>query len=194
METELNKITITDKLIAKTILPFVPRIVTPNHLTAFRLAATPFVLYLLTLGEYQWGLVLFIITAFSDAVDGALARVRGLVTEWGKMYDPLADKFLIGSVTALIVAKFLDQWLALSIIGLELFLIIGAFWRRRYRKIEIKAKKVGKVKMVLQSLGVGLLLLSIVLGGQPILLEAARYTLILGLAFAVLSLVVYRSI
>ena len=193
MGIESDKITFTDRIIVKTVLPFVPHIVMPNHITALRLALTPFVIYLLAIGEYGLGLTLFVLTAFTDAVDGALARTRGPITDWGKMYDPLADKILIGSVAALIVSNFLSQWVALTIIGLELFLIVNAFWLRRYRNIEIKAKLVGKIKMILQSFGVGFLLLALVTDSW-LLLEIARYTLYASIVFAVASLVVYRSI
>lgn len=193
MNAETDKITITDRLIERTILPFIPRVVTPNQITGFRFAALPFVMYLLSTKEYGWGLLLFIFVAFSDAVDGALARTRGPITDWGKMYDPLADKLLIGSVAALVVSRFLSQGIALTIIVLELCIIAVAFWARKYRGIEIKAKKVGKVKMIFQSFGIGFLLL-FALTGWPVLLLAARYTLYVAIAFAALSLVVYRSI
>lgn len=188
-----DKITITDRIIAAAVLPFIPKIVTPNHITAFRFAMTPFVLYFLSISEYGWGLSLFVVTALSDAVDGALARTRGPITDWGKMYDPLADKILIGTVAALVVSRFLNQWIALTIIALELSLIVSAFWLRRYRNVEIKAKKVGKIKMILQSFGVGFLLLAMVTGFEP-LIEVARYTLYVAIMFAVASLVVYHSI
>jgi len=105
----------------------------------------------------------------------------------------LADKFLIGSVAALAVARLLGQWLALTIIALELFIIVNAFWMRRYRHVEIKAKLVGKIKMILQSVGVGLLLLFSVVGGGP-LLSVAFYVLVASVFFSILSLIVYRSI
>ena len=109
------------------------------------------------------------------------------------MYDPLADKFLIGSVVALVVSDFLGKWMALTIIALELLIMVSAFWLRRYRQIEIKAKVVGKIKMILQSFGVGFLLLAVVTNSAA-LLEFARFTLYASIVFAAASLVVYRSI
>lgn len=193
MEPAAQKLTVTDRVIARVILPLLPKSVTPNQITGARFAVTPFVIYLLAVGSYVWGLVLFVLTAFTDAVDGALARTRGPITEWGKMYDPLADKLLIGSVVALVVSRFISHYLALAIIFLELLIIASAFWLRKYRGREIQAKAVGKVKMILQSFGVGFLMLYTVVGVAP-LLEAARYTLYAAVFFAVLSLFVYRSI
>jgi CDP-diacylglycerol--glycerol-3-phosphate 3-phosphatidyltransferase len=183
----------TDNVIAKLVLPLVPRAVSPNQITAFRFAITPFVIYLLTVRQYGWGLAVFIIAAFSDAVDGALARKRGPITTWGKVYDPLADKILIASVAALMVSRFLGQWLALLIMAFELCLILGAFWWRKYRGVEIKARAVGKIKMVLQSVGIGLVLLY-ALWPLAIILAAAEYILYVSIGFAALSLFVYRSI
>lgn len=193
MGSEVTHLTVSDRIIARTILPLIPRVVTPNHITGFRFAATPFVIYFLAAGNYKLGLALFVITAFTDAIDGALARVRGPITDWGKMYDPLADKFLIGSIAALAVARMLGHGLAFAIIGLESLIIVSAFWLRRYRGIEIKAKRVGKIKMILQSVGVGFLLLALVTNFGP-LVEAARFTLYASLVFALGSLIVYRSI
>src|SRR3990167_8051028 len=123
METEVDKPTVTDRFLGWIWLPVIPGRVTPNQITPFRFGTIPFVIYLLAVGEFCWGLLLFIVSAFSDAVDGALARVRGPITAWGKMYDPLADKLLIGSVAALVVSRLLSPWLALTIILFEVAII-----------------------------------------------------------------------
>ena len=72
-------------MLAWTILRAFPRRVTPNQVTMFRFIATPIVLYLLVVGYYGWGLAAFLIAACSDAIDGALARTRNQVTDWGKL-------------------------------------------------------------------------------------------------------------
>ncbi len=182
--------TFLDKIQAATFLRLVPKSVSPNNITAFRFATIPFVIYFLVAGEFRWGIVLFAIAAISDAVDGALARTRNQVTDWGKLYDPLADKLLIGSVAALVVAKYLGHTLALTIIGFELFLIVGAFYRKKFRGREIRAKLAGKIKMILQSVGV-FLVLSFIVFHNPLLLDIARYFLYTSIGFAILSFIVY---
>ncbi len=182
--------TIFDKIQAKTILPLVPQGVSPNSVTGFRFAMIPFVIYFLYTELYAWGIALFIIAAYSDALDGALARTRNQVTDWGKMYDPLADKLLIGSVAAIIVSKYLGHALAFAIIGLELIIIAVSFYRKKYHGVEIRAKIPGKIKMILQSLGV-FLILCYIISGTSILLPIAAYTLYVALVFAVISLIVY---
>lgn len=188
-----NQLTATDKILAKTLLPLIPRFVTPNSVTWFRFVSIPFVAYLLVSEQYVPGLALFLISAFSDAVDGSLARTRNQVTEWGKMYDPFADKLLIGVATVILVSRFLNIYLAATIIGLELFLLVGALYRKRTQGIPIEAEISGKVKMVLQSLGIGALLVSIIFN-IPAFLTIAGYLLYLAIVFAIISLVVYKSI
>lgn len=188
-----NQLTITDKILAHTLLPFIPRFVTPNSVTWFRFISIPFVCYLLVAEKYVPGLILFFFSAFSDAVDGALARTRNQVTEWGKTNDPFADKLLIGSAVFILVSRFLSVYLAATIIGLEISLLVGALYRKRTQGIPIEAEISGKAKMVLQSLGIGALLLSIIFN-VPAYLTIAAYLLYLAVVFAIISLVVYKSI
>src|SRR3989338_2865390 len=107
-----HQLTLTDKILKRTLLPFIPRYVTPNSVTWFRFVSIPFVGYLLVQEQYFPGLILFFISSFSDAVDGALARTRDQVTEWGKTYDPFADKLLIGTAVFILVSRFLNAYLA----------------------------------------------------------------------------------
>lgn len=186
----MPKLHFFDYILRVTILLFIPRSVSPNNVTAFRFATIPFIIYFLVAGNLKWGIILFAISALSDGVDGALARTRNQITDWGKMYDPLADKLLIGTVVALMVSKMLGHSLALAIIGLELLIIVAAFYRKKYHGREISAKTSGKIKMVFQSVGVFLLLLAAA-GGSPLLAEISRWLLYLGVAFAAFSIIEY---
>ncbi len=69
----------------------------PNKLTVARIIATPiFMLTMLTnfKGHYFVALIIFILASLTDLLDGKIARKRGLVTDFGKFLDPLADKML----------------------------------------------------------------------------------------------------
>lgn len=187
------QLTVTDKILKATLLPLIPRFVTPNMVTWFRIATVPFVVYLLLHEQYGFGLTLFAISAFSDAVDGALARTRGQITEWGKVNDPVADKLLIGVATLILVSELLNWYLAATIIGIEFFLMASAYYRKRFQGIPIEAEFSGKIKMVLQSLGIGALLVSVVFS-LPAFLTVATYLLYLAIIFAIISLAVYRAI
>ena len=190
----MNKITISDKILAATFLKIIPSWVTPNHLTIFRFLTIPFVLYFLLFENYAWGIPLFIISAFSDALDGAKARTNDQITEWGKMFDPVADKMLIGTVAVIVVSTAINHFLALTIIGLELLIILAAFYRKRYNSENIEARLSGKIKMILQSFGIGFLLLHLAFPFTPFLFGISIILIILSIFFALISLFVYNSI
>lgn len=187
----LTKPTWFDYFLAKTFLRLIPDSVTPNQMTLFRFATIPFVLILLLTGFYLLATILFSISAFSDALDGARARTTGHITSWGILADPLADKLLIGLTAIILVSQFIGVWLAFLIIFLELALVFSAY--HRYKGKVIPAKTAGKVKMILQSFGLGFLFLFTVISA-PVLLLIATYLLYGAVLFALLSLFVYRSV
>ena len=82
----------------------------PNKLTVLRMVLIPFVMlfYLATFIPYGIGkivaLVIFIVAALTDLLDGKIARKRNLVTNLGKFLDPIADKILTASVLFMIIA------------------------------------------------------------------------------------------
>ncbi len=183
-------VTFIDKFLKFFFLWMFPLKVVPNHLTIARFFMTPFVLFLLYTQHYALGIPLFIIAAFTDALDGALARTRNQVTEWGKVYDPMADKLLIGLTALVMVPRYLGFDITFFIIFIEMVLIGTAYYLKNNSKREISANRWGKTKMVLQSVGLSLLLLYAVFG-IPALLTAAEIVLYLGILFALVSLVTY---
>jgi CDP-diacylglycerol--glycerol-3-phosphate 3-phosphatidyltransferase len=92
---------------------------------------------------------LFVFIATTDFVDGWLARSRGLVTDFGKLADPIADKVMIG--TALVLLSYyevLPWWVTVVILARELGITA---WRMSVaRKTVIAADRGGKLKTVLQ--------------------------------------------
>jgi CDP-diacylglycerol--glycerol-3-phosphate 3-phosphatidyltransferase len=115
------------------------RVNLPNAITLSRLVLTAaFVIFVAW--ESTWGhvtaLILFIIAAASDFVDGWLARKMNLVTSLGKLLDPLADKILVCAAFVFLTAKGVcPVWITALIIGRE-FLVTGL------RQIAIEAGKV----------------------------------------------------
>ena len=187
----ISKITIFDRFFNLTLLWLFPRSVRPNFFTVFRFVTVPFVAILLLAGDYVTGFWLFSISALSDALDGALARTRHQITDWGIVFDPIADKFLIGTVAIITISQAIDPALAATIVFLEILLVISSYYR--FKGKLVPAKTVGKIKMILQCFGVAFLLLSLILA-SPLWLTVATYTLYTSILFALLSLVVYRSI
>lgn len=172
-----------------------PRWIAPNHVTTFRFLSIPFVVYFLLIDNYTLGVPLFIIAAFSDAIDGALARTRGQITDWGKLYDPLADKLLVGSVLLILVWKgYIYPLLAFLLIMIEGLLIVNGYYRRYIKNKVTQAVLPGKIKMVLESVALGLLLLYMTVLPADGVFIVATYAIYLSLFFALWSLIVYRSI
>jgi len=140
-------------------------------------------------GHYFLGLIVFLLVAFTDTIDGSMARIRDEVTEWGKVYDPLADKLLISSMVFIIVLRYIGFWVSFLIIIIEFVILIVA-WIRKNRGGEIQANIWGKIKMILQVAGVTLLLLCVVFDWAQIL-PLASGTLYVAIAFAIVSLLTY---
>ena len=187
---EIIKITWMDKILAKVFLPVFSKQIKPNHLSVARIFLTPFVIWLLWQDKYLLGGVLFLFTAFTDALDGAMARTRNQVTDLGKMLDPLADKILICAVAYILVLKYLDVYTAWIIIIIELVIIAAAFFNHNYGNRHPQANGWGKAKMLLQVLGVLILLLSIIFNLEN-LLPISTGTFYLAIVFGVLSLFTY---
>lgn len=178
-----------DKILAKTLIPLIPKFVKPNHLTVLRFILTPFVIYFLWVENWNVLVPLFLLTAFTDTLDGSLARVRKQITLWGTIADPAADKLLIGSVACIFIFREVDFILAFSLVLLEVLIIIGAYSRKR-RGEYISANWSGKIKMLLQVISIFLLFLS-KMTGEPWLFVSGTIVLMISLFFAALSLITY---
>lgn len=178
-----------DFLFVRTIIPWLPHSVRPNHITLLRLILVPGVVWLLLIKDYDWALVLFLFASLTDGLDGALARHRQQITKTGKMIDPLADKTLIASVIFVIILEYINFWLAMVIIFLELVFLIGALIQIKQGK-EPMANRWGKVKMFLQVIGVSLLLLAIIFD-VDLLINFSTNVFYLAVVFAVISLLTH---
>lgn len=141
-----------------------------NALTVARLALVPvFTVLLLHAGgrETWWRLaaaLVFTVASFTDKLDGQLARERGLVTDFGKIADPIADKALMGA--ALLSLSAMGQvwwWVTTVILIRELGITLLRFWVIRYGVIA--ASRGGKLKTLLQALAIWIYVLP--LGAVP---------------------------
>lgn len=178
-----------DRLMARTILRLIPVWVHPNHVTIARFLLTPLVLYFLWHESWAVVLPLFLFTAFTDAIDGSLARTRKQITMWGTAADPAADKILIGSVVILFVAREVNPIFASIIVLMEVLIALSGLYRRAHGKMS-SANEFGKVKMILQVLGVSILLLARLLSFE-LAVPFAVGTLAVAIVFAVVSLITY---
>lgn len=134
----------------------------PNSLTIFRIFLVPvLVVVLLTKfdGKEVLGVVIFLIAAATDGLDGYLARRRREVTDLGKLLDPVADKLLISAALISLVEEGLaPAWMVVIIVGRE-FAINGLRAVAIQRGVNIPASVWGKFKMLSQVLAITLLIL-----------------------------------
>lgn len=178
-----------DKILNVLILRFIPQTVHPNHVTVLRILLTPVVLYFIITEQYGIGIPLFLFTAATDAIDGALARTRNQITQRGIVLDPLADKLLIGSVVVVLAFRYVNIYVAVAVIAAELLIIISALVYRRYRRRRNipPANWWGKTKMLLQVVAVFLVLLGLSIK-FPLLIQIASFVFGGAVVFALMSL------
>lgn len=170
---------------------WIPKWILPNHLTVARFLFTPVVLSVLWQGQWLETLGLFLFAAFTDVLDGSLARLRKQITMWGTVADPIADKILIGTVSLLFVARVVGFWLAGAVLCMEILVLSGVVYRRFKGKMS-SANVFGKTKMFLQVCGIVCLLLSQVFG-FAFFVSLALGCFVVSFIFAFISFLTYSS-
>lgn len=141
----------------------------PNKLTVARIIAVPFFIIMFLTEHYFLALIIFILASLTDLLDGKIARARNLVTNFGKIMDPLADKILVYSAFCLLVADeshLVPAWMFAVILARE-FLVAGMRTVAASEGIVIAADMSGKIKTVLQMIAVPLLIL-VKAAGDPV--------------------------
>lgn len=125
----------------------------PNKLTSARLLLTMVFVAILALPiphKFSIGLVIFSIASFTDFLDGHYARKFGLITTFGKLMDPLADKILMCSAfVVLCEERLIPAWVVVIILGRE-FLVTGIRLVATSQGAVLAADKLGKLKTVFQ--------------------------------------------
>jgi len=131
----------------------------PNKLTVARVIAVPIFVVLYVLGYYGIAFIVFIAASITDTLDGQIARKRNLITNFGKIMDPLADKILVYSAFCLMVQNgIVPGWMLIVILARE-FAVAGMRTVAASEGIVVAAGMSGKIKTVLQMIAVPLLLL-----------------------------------
>ncbi len=149
----------------------------PNYITIGRIVIVPLlVVVLLTPVAERWfgmsgyvlAIIIFLIAALSDIVDGRLARSRNQVSTLGKFLDPIADKLLISAALIVLVEKNLaPSWAVVVIIGRE-FIITGLRSVAATEGVIMQAQSLGKLKMLAQCVAVVSLLIAAANGLPPV--------------------------
>lgn len=145
----------------------------PNKLTLARLVLTAVFVTCMTSGaslSYSLGLGVFAVAIATDYLDGVLARKYHLITDFGKLMDPLADKILTASAfICLISVGLVPTWAVIAIISRE-FLITGLRLLAGSKGVVLPAERLGKHKTAWQMATVIFFLLLLALGEWPGLL------------------------
>lgn len=134
----------------------------PNMLTGLRLVLVPVFLWFLLIDTPGWrwvALAVFMVAAYTDHLDGEIARKQGLITNFGKLADPIADKFMtLGAFVVLSILGDLPWWFTIIVAVRELGITVMREVLRR-RDIVVAASSGGKLKTVLQILLIWLLII-----------------------------------
>lgn len=143
----------------------------PNKLSILRLVLTaPFVamFYSGVPNAQSWALIIFVVASVTDLIDGHLARKHGLVTNFGKLFDPLADKILMAAaLTMLAIEKSIPPWIVIAMLAREFF-VTGIRQIAVSQGVVLAAEKLGKHKMVWQVVTVIYFLLKLA-SAEPLL-------------------------
>lgn len=131
----------------------------PNKLTMLRIILIPVFIAVLMTGYYYISAVIFIVAAATDALDGHIARKYNLITNFGKIMDPLADKLLvISALICLVELGDVAGWMVIVILARE-FVVTGLRTVAAAEGVVIAAGWSGKLKTVLQMIAIPALLL-----------------------------------
>ncbi|HEY5642999.1 MAG TPA: CDP-alcohol phosphatidyltransferase family protein [Woeseiaceae bacterium] len=126
----------------------------PNAISALRIALVAPILILIFDESFGAALALFVIAAFSDGLDGYLARRNGWFTRLGALLDPVADKLLVaGLFVTLAVTGNIPVWLAVVVLVRDLVIVAGALaYNFIVKPVEGEPTRISKLNTSLQLL------------------------------------------
>lgn len=163
----------------------------PNKLTLGRIVAVPFFIACFMMKMYITALVIFCLASLTDLLDGKIARARGLVTNFGKIMDPLADKILVYSALCLFIDdRIISGWMLIIILARE-FVVSGMRTIAASEGTVLAAGMSGKVKTVFQMFAVILIIAGLAITSVPLIMKAGMVLFYLSLVLTVYSGVEY---
>lgn len=163
----------------------------PNIIAGMRIVATPFFFWVLIADDGQntllrWLTALFFVVAIAtDALDGWIARRYNLITDLGKLLDPIADKFLTGAaLIGLSILNELPWWITIIVFIREVGITVHRLFEAR--TVVVAAAWMGKLKTVAQSVAItfALMPLASVLGDWVIWVNVVTMTIAVALTIA----------
>lgn len=166
-----------------------------NGLTLVRLMAVPVLVWLLVQDSElsrNIAAVVFLVASVTDFLDGAIARRYGLVTNFGKIADPIADKCLTGvALIGLSALMLLPWWITIVIIVREILVTVIRFWVIEHGVIA--ASRGGKAKTLAQTIAITMYLVSLPQGSSidDLWSIAQRFAMAIALILTVVTALQY---
>lgn len=165
----------------------------PNILTALRFILIPVFAYFLYTEHYVTAVVLFLAGGLTDVLDGYIARRFNLITSWGKIADPLADKLM--QATALVILSYggkIPVELIAVIFAKEIFMGIGALVLYKQDNYVVSANWYGKMVTVVFYLAIIMLIFDDMFGRWILFgLPFNRFFFILAVLMALFAFFMY---
>ena len=122
----------------------------PNFLTIIRLLLVPIMAYFLISRDFTLAILFYVLASVTDILDGYIARKYNLITDLGKILDPLADKLLqFSALVGLWVVDVIPFWITLVFFLKEIFMGLGAIKLLRRNDVVVSSKWFGKLSTIL---------------------------------------------
>ena len=124
----------------------------PNALTLIRILLIPLFLYEVLKGQFTFAAAVYLAAAFTDALDGAIARMFQMQTALGAFLDPVADKLLVTtSYLSLAFLKLISLWLVITVISRDVIIVAGSMAVYFLKEsLEIRPHPVSKITTFFQ--------------------------------------------
>jgi CDP-diacylglycerol--glycerol-3-phosphate 3-phosphatidyltransferase len=172
----------------------------PNKLTLLRIVLVPVCMALMLTGHFYIALGVFIVASITDFLDGYIARKNNLVTSFGKIMDPLADKILVfGALLCFLQLGFINSWCVAIILAREFFVtgmrvvavdkgkvIAASWWGRVKTNVQMFAVMFGFLAFSQESA-------ALILAGQIAIYIATAFTAASWVAYIFENIEVFKD-
>ncbi len=166
----------------------------PNILTMSRFVLIPFIIFFIVTDNYILAFVFLTLSGITDILDGFIARKYNLITNFGKLIDPLADKSTqVAILATLAIKNIIPMWILFIVFIKEIFMIAGASFLYG-KEFVVSSRWFGKLSTVLFYIAI---VCSLIIRywnihyGSPILPQFDTYIYYLALLSTLFSLIMY---
>ena len=147
----------------------------------------PFFAYYLYVQQYKIAIIIFVLAGITDVLDGYIARKHKIVTEWGKLMDPLADKLMQLTALVMLTIHKIIPWVFLVIMLVkELTMVAGSIKLYKKDNVVVSANWYGKFATVMFYVAIVVTMLFKILGMDGIMSKVIVIILILLTLFAMI--------